>query len=71
MRVKIYDVDGYGQQTANATCATCSPTSPSTPGPRAELRERGRWWMGGHDLPLVRLVRACPPHTGAVADHIR
>jgi hypothetical protein len=57
MRVKIYDINAYGDETLRRECdlRECFPDFTNEYAwARAELRDNGRWWIGGGDKPLQR-----------------
>lgn len=60
MRVKVFDVNAYGEETLEAECdlRDCFPDG-GDDYTRAfvELRDCGRFWTGGGAAPLFKLVR--------------
>lgn len=62
MNVKIYDVNGYGEETLRSECdlLECFPDGALDDEylqALAELRDAGRFWVGGGAAPLVLLMR--------------
>jgi hypothetical protein len=67
MRIRIYDTDNSGAETLRCECDfdeafPCHPDhpndNPERPLAYQELRDTGRYWIGGGAAPLVLLMRA-------------
>lgn len=61
MRVNVFDVNACGEETLRCVCdlADCFPDDMGDEyeQARVELRDAGRFWIGGGAAPLVLLIR--------------